>query len=251
MSVFAHIHALSLGYSHTPLFSGLTLDIHTGMILAVVGANGTGKSTFVKTMLGLHKPRLGGIHWPNGRPPEIGYLAQLSEFDRRFPIRVRDLAAMGTWKGFNPFSGMKATTRGKVDHALDQAGVLDLAERPLHTLSGGQLQRALFARIIMQDAPMIILDEPFAAVDQNTEQHLLRIIDGWKKENRVVLLVVHDLSAVLDHCSHALLLGNGAANFGPVLDVLSHDRLVAQGYMSESQASWMIRRCRDEGGQYG
>ena len=80
-------------------------------------------------------------------------MAQLSEFDRRFPIRVRDLAVMGTWKGFNLLSGMKAATRDKVDHALEQAGVLDLAERPLHTLSGGQLQRALFAHVIMQDAP--------------------------------------------------------------------------------------------------
>ena len=128
---------------------------------------------------------------------------------------------------------------------------MDLAERPLHALSGGQLQRALFARVIMQDAPLIILDEPFASVDQNTEEHLLRIIDGWKKEHRAVLLVVHDLSAVLDHCSHALLLGSGAANFGPVLDVLSHDRLVEQGYISASQASWVFRKSREKNSAYG
>ena len=160
---------------------------------------------------------------------------------------MRDLAVMGTWKGFNLFSGMNAATRDKVDHSLDQAGVLDLAERPLYNLSVGQLQKTLFARVIMQDAPLIILDEPFAAVDQNTEQHLLRIIDRWQKEHRAVLLVVHDLSAVIDHCSHALLLRNGAANFGPVLDVLSHDRLVEQGYMSASQASWVFRKSREEG----
>ena len=246
VSAIAHIQSLSLGYSNEPLFSGLSLDIHAGMMLAVVGANGTGKSTFVKFVLGLHDPKIGTIQWPKGRPDEIGYLAQLSEFDRRFPIRVRDLAAMGAWKGFNPFSGLNAAARKKVDQALDQAGVLDLAERPLHTLSGGQLQRTLFARVIMQDAPLIILDEPFAAVDQNTEQHLLKIIDGWKKEKRAVLLVVHDLSAVLDHCSHALLLGNGAASFGKVSDVLSHDRLVAQGYMSASQASWIFRKSTEQ-----
>jgi len=142
VSVIAHIESLSLGYSEEPLFSGLSLDIYEGMMLAVVGANGTGKSTFVKTVLGLHDPKIGTIHWPKGRPDEIGYLAQLSEFDRRFPIRVRDLAAMGAWKGFNPFSGLNAAARKKVDQALDQAGVLDLAERPLHTLSGGQLQLA-------------------------------------------------------------------------------------------------------------
>ena len=133
---------------------------------------------------------------------------------------------------------------------MDQTGVLDLAERPLHTLFGGQLQRALSAHVIMQDAPLIILDELFAAIDQNTGQHLLRIIDRWKKEQRTVLLVFHDLSAVRDHCSHALLLGNGAANFGPVLDVLSHDRLVAQGYMSASRASWVFRKSREEDSAY-
>ena len=251
MSVLAHIHSLTLGYHDQPLFSGLTFDIQKGMTLAVVGANGTGKSTFIKTVLGLHHPMAGGINWHPSKSSEIGYLAQLSEFDRSFPIRVRDLAVMGTWKGFNPFPGMNAATRGKVDHALYHAGVLDLAERPLHTLSGGQLQRALFARVIVQDAPLIILDEPFAAVDQNTEQHLLQIIDGWKKENRTVILVVHDLSAVLDHCSHALLFGNGAASFGPVIDVLSHDRLVAHGYISASQASWLFRKSREEDNAHG
>ena len=110
------------------------------------------KNTFVKTVLGLHKPMAGSVDWPDGQLAEIGYLAQLSGFDRRFPIRVRDLAAMGTWKGFNAFSGMTAVTRDKVDHALEQAGALDLAQRPLHTLSGGRLQRALIARLIMQDA---------------------------------------------------------------------------------------------------
>ena len=137
MRIPAHINALSSGYSDRPLFSGLSFDIQKGMILAVVGANGTGKSTFVKTVLGLHKPIAGRIDWSNGQPAEIGYLAQLSEFDRRFPIRVRDLAVMGTWKGFNLFSGMNAATRDKVDHALEQAGVLDLAERPLHTFPVG------------------------------------------------------------------------------------------------------------------
>ena len=95
------------------------------------------KSTFVKTVLGLHKPMDGRIDWSNGQPAEIGYLVQLSKFDRRFPIRVRDLVALGKRKGFSPILGTNAVNSDKVDHALDQTGVLDLAERPLHTLSGG------------------------------------------------------------------------------------------------------------------
>lgn len=241
MSTVLEIRDLSLGYSELTLFRRLSMDIEAGTTLAVLGANGSGKSTFVKMLLGLMDPLSGSVKWPKGRPAEIGYLAQMTEFDRRFPIRVRDLAAMGAWRGFGLRSGLDSAARDRMTAALDEAGVLDIADRPLHMLSGGQLQRALFARVIMQDAPMILLDEPFAAVDQSTEAHLLSIIRRWRDEGRAVVLVVHDLSSVLDHCSHALLLGGQEATHGTVNDVLTPDRLVAQGYLSEGQASWMFR----------
>lgn len=240
MSVL-EIRNLALGYSGLTLFRGLSMDIKAGQTLAVLGANGSGKSTFVKMLLGLMNPVSGRLNWPQGRPNEIGYLAQMTEFDRRFPIRVRDLAAMGAWKGFGIGGRLDKAARARVDEALDAAGVLDIANRSLHTLSGGQLQRALFARVIMQDAPLILLDEPFAAVDQSTEAHLLSIISRWQNEGRAVILVVHDLSSVLDHCSHALLLGGGQATYGSVDDVLTPDRLVSQNYLSESQAAWMFK----------
>ena len=206
MTPIVTIKDLSLGFGNLTLFDGLSFDVKPGSILAVVGANGSGKSTFVKTLLGLQSPIEGSIEWPTGKPAEIGYLAQLTEFDRRFPIRVRDLAAMGAWQGFNPFAGLNKATRNRVDAALEMAGILDLADHPLHTLSGGQLQRALFSRVIMQDAPLILLDEPFSAVDQYTEQHLLSVIEIWQSEGRAVIMVLHDLSAVLDHCTHAINL---------------------------------------------
>jgi zinc/manganese transport system ATP-binding protein len=241
MASVLEIRNLSLGYPGLTLFRNLSFDIESGTTLAVLGANGSGKSTFVKMLLGLMAPLGGQIAWPLGRPSEIGYLAQLTEFDRRFPIRVRDLAAMGAWGGFGFAQGLSKAGRAKVDKALHEAGVLDIADRALHTLSGGQLQRALFARVIMQDAPLILLDEPFAAVDQSTEAHLLTIIRRWREEGRAVVLVVHDLSSVLDHCSHALLLGGQTATHGPVDQVLTRARLVEQNYLSQSQADWMFR----------
>ncbi|MEL7526462.1 MAG: metal ABC transporter ATP-binding protein, partial [Pseudomonadota bacterium] len=241
MAAILELRNLSLGYPDLTLFKHLSLDVEAGTTLAVLGANGSGKSTFVKMLLGLMAPLAGRLSWPSGHPDGIGYLAQLTEFDRRFPIRVRDLAAMGAWRGFGLWSGLGRAGRNRVAAALEDAGIPDLADRSLHTLSGGQLQRALFARVILQDAPLILLDEPFAAVDQSTEAHLLSIIRRWREEGRAVVLVVHDLSSVLDHCSHALLLGNGTATHGPVPEVLTPDRLVAQGYLSQSQASWMFR----------
>ena len=228
------------------LFQRLSFDIDAGTALAVVGANGSGKSTFIKMMLGLIQPQAGQMVWPTGRAPKIGYLAQMTEFDRRFPIRVRDLAAMGAWSGFGLWSGLRREGKDRVAAALDEVGVLDIADRPLHQLSGGQLQRTLFARVILQDAGLILLDEPFAAVDQTTEAHLLSVIRRWRSEGRAVVLVVHDLSSVLDHCSHALLLGGEQATHGQVSDVLTPERLVAQSYMSASQADWMFRNAAKE-----
>ena len=241
MAALLQVRHLTIGYPDLTLARQLSFDIDAGTTLAVLGANGSGKSTFVKMLLGLLPPLAGRLDWPAGRPREIGYLAQMTEFDRRFPIRVRDLVAMGAWRGFGFWSGLDRAGRGRVAAALDAAGVLAIADRPLHTLSGGQLQRALFARVILQDAPLILLDEPFAAVDQSTEAHLLSIIRHWRAEGRAVVLVVHDLSSVLDHCTHALLLGGGIASHGPVDSVLTPARLVAQGYLSESQAAWMFR----------
>ena len=247
MAPVLEVDRLTVGYPGLTLASDLSFAVNAGETLAVLGANGSGKSTFVKMLLGLLAPQSGRLNWPAGRLREIGYLAQLTEFDRRFPIRVRDLAAMGAWRGFGFWSGLGRAGRARVSAALDEAGVLSIADQPLHTLSGGQLQRALFARVIMQDAPLILLDEPFAAVDQRTEAHLLNIIRRWRDEGRAVVLVVHDLSSVLDHCTHALLLGAGIGAHGAVADVLTPERLVAQEYMTESQASWMFAAARAGG----
>lgn len=246
MSPVLEIRNLTLGYPDLTLFRGLSMDVERGRILAILGANGSGKSTFVKMLLGLLDPLSGRLSWPTGQPKEIGYLAQMTEFDRRFPLRVRDLVAMGAWKGFGFRGSLDPDTNAKVASAMDAAGVLDIADRSLHTLSGGQLQRALFARVIMQDAPLILLDEPFAAVDQTTEAHLLTLIDRWRDEGRAVILVVHDLSSVLDHCDTAVLLGNGEAHHGSVETILTPERLVAQNYLSESQAAWMFKGSKTE-----
>lgn len=241
MSAVLQIRDLALGYPGLTLFRQLSIDIEAGTTLAVLGANGSGKSTFVKTLLGLIPPLSGELTWPRGCPHEIGYLAQMNEFDRRFPIRVRDLVSMGAWRGFGLWSGLDRAGRDRVAAALDEARVLSLADRPLHTLSDGQFQRALFARVMLQDTSLILLDEPFTAVDQSTEEHLLSIIGRWRREGRAVVLVVHDLSSVLDHCSQVLLLGGGDATHGAVESILAPERLLAQGYLSERQADWMFR----------
>ncbi len=230
---------LSLGYAGTPLISSLSFQLHRGDVLAVVGHNGSGKSTLIKTLLGVIPPIRGSFNWSGGKPKTIAYLGQRTEFDGRFPIRVRDLAAMGAWHGLGLLGKLCTRTHERVEMALRRTNTAHIADEPLHVLSAGQLQRALFARTMVQDAPLILLDEPFTAIDQTTETQLLKLIDTWAAENRAIILVLHDLSAVLQHCNKALLLGNGRAQFGPPREVLTPTNLVDHGYLSSSQAAWI------------
>jgi len=230
---------LTLGYQDVAVVRDVTFELARGDVLAVVGHNGSGKSTLMKTLLGTLPPLRGALNWPAGRPQTIAYLGQRTEFDSRFPLRVRDLAAMGAWPGLGFLGRVDGECRARITAALERTGTAEIADMPLHKLSAGQLQRALFARTMVQDAPLILLDEPFTAVDQTTEAALLELIDGWAAEGRTVILVLHDLSAVLQHCNSSLLLGDGQALFGSPRETLTPHNLIGHGYLSQSQATWI------------
>ena len=230
---------LALGYGGVPLVRDIAFEVGRGDVLAVVGHNGSGKSTLIKTILGTLPAVAGQLIWPEGKPETIAYLGQQTEFDRRFPIRVRDLAAMGAWSGLGLAGRIDVVCQARIQAALERTGTAEIADMPLYKLSAGQLQRALFARTMVQDASLILLDEPFTAVDQATEAALLSLIDGWAGEGRTLILVLHDLTAVLEHCTSALLVGEGRTRFGAPRETLTPGNLIALGYMSESQAAWI------------
>ncbi|MEM7619241.1 MAG: metal ABC transporter ATP-binding protein [Pseudomonadota bacterium] len=231
---------LDIGYNNQPaLIRNLSFYLTHGDIVAVIGHNGSGKSTFVKTILGIHSAIKGHLMWANHRPHNIAYLGQLTEFDRNFPIQVKDLVAMGAWKSLGFFGTIDEKQQRLIKNALEQTGISDIAKKPIYELSSGQLQRTLFARTIVQNAELILLDEPLTAIDQTTQTHLLDLIDTWAIEKRMVILVMHDVSAALHHCTKALLLGAGKACFGTPREILTPQNLIAHGYMSESQSNWI------------
>ena len=238
-SILLSAAGLTLGYRDVTVVEDVAFELVRGDVLAVVGHNGAGKSTLIKTLLGALPPLAGALDWPSGRPQTTAYLGQRTEFDSRFPIRVRDLAAMGAWPGLGFLGRVDSECRARIQSALERTGTADIADMPLHKLSAGQLQRALFARTMVQDAPLILLDEPFTAVDQTTEAALLTLIDAWAAEGRAVILVLHDLSAVLQHCNSSLLLGDGRALFGRPKETLTPHNLIGHGYLSASQAAWI------------
>jgi zinc/manganese transport system ATP-binding protein len=214
------LHDLTLGYDRHPAVHHLNARIAPGSLLALVGPNGAGKSTLIKALAGELRPlsgRIGGLAWQR-----IAWLPQHSGLDPSFPIDVRRMVAMGLWHRVGALGRFTAEHRRLCDEALTAVGLTGFESRGLDTLSGGQLQRALFARLILQDAPVVLLDEPFAAVDHRTSTDLLALLHRWQREGKTVIVVLHDLAQVRAHFPLTLLLARELVAFGPTAEVLTH-----------------------------
>ncbi|MBU1173847.1 MAG: ABC transporter ATP-binding protein [Alphaproteobacteria bacterium] len=195
---------VTLGYHRHPAVHHLTGSLDKGALTAIIGANGSGKSTLMKGITGMLKPMSGEIHIAPGET--IAYLPQQSELDRHFPARVVDLVAMGLWNKRGLIGRHTGADRARIVAALETVGLSGFERRGIDTLSGGQLQRVLFARVLVQDASLILLDEPFSAIDAKTLSDLVDLITRWQEEGRTVAVVVHDLDLVRAHFPMAMLL---------------------------------------------
>ncbi len=216
-----------VGYDDSPLFPPLCGQFATGSLTAVIGVNGAGKSTLLKSLAGLH-PLLGGnLDFVGGKPPAIAYLPQQAELDRQFPILVSDLVAMGCWPQSGLFGGLNKRSMLQIANALDNVGMSSMAKTPVGELSGGQLQRVLFARLLVQQAPLILLDEPFTGIDAATIQLLLQVIARLHREGKTVIVVLHDMSTVANHFPEALLLTPQRCHWDNAEQVLAHFPLPA------------------------
>jgi len=215
---------LTLGYNSHPAVHHLNGSIRAGSLTAVVGANGSGKSTLMKGIVGVLKPMSGVCL--NARNARIAYLPQQSELDRTFPARVVDLVSLGLWPRRGLLGRFTKQDREEVSRALMAVGLEGFEKRPIDTLSGGQLQRALFARVLVQDAELILLDEPFNAVDAKTVGDLIQLIKRWHGENRTVMVVVHDLDLVREHFPETLLLARRPIAWGETRETLRSENLL-------------------------
>ena len=222
------LRGLTLGYARHPAVHHLDGTIPPGSLTAVVGPNGAGKSTLLKGIMGEIAPLEGEVARAGLARQDIAYLPQAAEIDRAFPIGVFDLVAMGLWRRVGPWRSLMPH-RGAVAAALAAVGLTGFERRPIGTLSGGQLRRALFARVLLQDARVILLDEPFAAIDARTTDELLGLVHGWHAEGRTVVAVLHDLDQVARHFPSTLLLAREAVAWGATQEVLTTDNLPRPG----------------------
>jgi zinc/manganese transport system ATP-binding protein len=225
---------LTLGYDRHPAVHHLDGAVETGALMAVVGPNGAGKSTLFKGVVGALKPLAGRIERNGVLPHDIAYLPQVAEIDRSFPIDVYDMVAMGLWRRAGLFGGIGRKQRETIETAIAAVGLTGFEERAIGTLSGGQMQRMLFARLLLQDARVIVLDEPFNAIDAKTSADLLALVHRWHSEQRTVLAAMHDMDMVRANFPETLLLAREPVAWGATGEVLTAENLLKARRMCEA-----------------
>lgn len=225
---------LTLGYDRLPALQQIETEVPVGSLTAVVGPNGAGKSTLLKGVIGALAPLEGKVHFGALKRDDIAYLPQQSDIDRSFPLAVLDLVAMGLWREIGAFGSLSRKNLGRVHQAIASVGLTGLEHRPIGALSGGQMQRVLFARLLLQDAQLVLLDEPFAAIDARTMADLLRLVHEWHSEGRTIMAVLHDYDVVAEHFPQTLMLARELVAHGPTGDVLTAENQFRARQMCEA-----------------
>jgi zinc/manganese transport system ATP-binding protein len=225
---------LTVSYNRVPAVHHLSGRFAPGSLTAIVGPNGAGKSTLLNAIIGAVPTDEGMITVSGVDRHRIGYLPQRANIDQTFPISVYDTVALGLWHETGMFGRVTPDGKRRVHVALAALGLAGLEQRPIGHLSVGQFQRVLFARLMLQDAGVILLDEPFAGLDMATTSDLLRRLADWHAEGRTVVAVLHDLAQVRQAFPETLLLSRGRTAWGPSREVLTSANLSAAGYIVET-----------------
>ena len=236
MSIAFTFQNLTLGYDRSPVVQDLRAEIVEGSMTAIVGPNGAGKSTLLKGMIGALAPLAGQISFGTVSREDIAYLSQQSEVDRSFPLSVIDLVAMGLWREIGPFAKLRPGHRVRVDEAITAVGLEGFEKRSVGALSGGQFQRALFARMLLQNARVVLLDEPFNSIDARTMEDLIALIGRWHGEGRTIVAVLHDFETVHAHFPETLMLARALVAHGPTAQVLTAENQFRSRQMCEACA---------------
>jgi ABC-type Mn2+/Zn2+ transport system ATPase subunit len=183
------VQDLAASYGGPIVLSGVSFDAEQGERIGVLGPNGGGKSTLFRVLLGELRPLRGSVR----RPPRLGFVPQTERSRLDYPVSALDVALMGTLSRVPWWRPVGRRERRAALGALERVGLADLADEQFGELSGGQRQRVLVARALVQDAPVLLLDEPFSGVDQTSADLLERLLGDLAGEDRAVLVATHDL----------------------------------------------------------
>ena len=223
MNSLITIKNVGVSYAMQPhVLKDCNATIEGPTITGIIGPNGAGKSTLLKAILGLIQSS--GEILIDGEPAKkvlqkIAYVEQKSQIDFTFPITIRECVALGRAVKKKPFQRLTKEDWEKVDTAIEEVGLTDLASRQIGALSGGQFQRVLLARCMVQEAQYIFLDEPFVGIDMLSEKVIMTIIRKWKEEGKTILMVNHDLSKVKEYFDQVILVKHAIVASGKTEDV--------------------------------
>ena len=217
------INNLTISYHTHPAVHHLTGVFKKGSLTAIVGPNGAGKTTLMEALSGRISPTVGDIHIQPGL--EIAYLPQKADLDLAFPITVWDMVLMGSWRQCLNWKAATPGIKQKAAQALEEVGLNEFSQRFIGELSSGQLQRVLCARLMMQDADIILLDEPLNSLDINSMDILLKLIQEWHDQGKTLIAVLHDFKMVQAVFPQSLLLSKKKIFWGETADALTEENL--------------------------
>ncbi|OON37548.1 ABC transporter ATP-binding protein [Izhakiella australiensis] len=198
---------LRVGYRGRAVTPAIDGTLAQGSMTALVGANGSGKSTLLKTLAGAIPPVSGSVSRPNP-PVRFAWLPQQADIEKQFPVSVFDIVAMGCWPRTGWLRAVSRSQRNEIMLALETVGMDAFAKAQPGTLSGGQLQRVLFARMLMQQAQLLLLDEPFSGIDEKTVALLLSLLHERHQDGCTLVVVLHDSQTVERHFMQVLRIGS-------------------------------------------
>ena len=213
------INNLNVFYNENRVLTDIKLEVGAGKITGIIGPNGAGKSTFIKAILNI-TPHSGMTLLDSKESRKqlknIAYVEQKSNIDPTFPIKVKECVSLGTYTGLKLFQKLRNKEWSKVYRALQKVNLLDFENLQIGELSGGQFQRVLLARCLVQDADYIFLDEPFVGIDAISEKIIMDILQDLKGQGKTILIVHHDLSKVKEYFDDIIILNRELVSYGPV-----------------------------------
>jgi zinc/manganese transport system ATP-binding protein len=225
-----------VAYRRLPAVHHVSGTFAPGSLTAIAGPNGAGKSTLLRAIMGFLPLSGGRIDTGGMQPARFAYLQQAPEIDRSFPISVLQTVMFGAWPRAGAFRAVSKLDRECARACIANVGLDGYEHAPIAALSTGQWQRTLFARLILQDARVILLDEPFASLDERTTDELMALVHGWHKDGRSVIAVLHDLAFIRQHFPQTLLLARERVAWGPTAETLSQDNLTKAKAMTDRWA---------------
>ncbi len=239
------LESLSVHYGAVRALHDVSGHFARGSLTAVAGPNGAGKSTLLKAIAGILRPKKGRIALDPSLKGKIGYLPQTSAIRRDYPLSVMQAACAGLWPETGNTGRLTSALRQRVRAALAEVGLAGLEKRQIGALSGGQFQRLLFARLILQDPQLLLLDEPFAAVDAETTGRLMALLLRWHKEGRTIVCALHDLMLIRKYFPESFLLAGHCLGRGHTHELFEQKLLSFDLDMAE------LKDPKGRGGEHG